>query len=72
MLIVSVIEGKVRLCFERSNFPHYWYDEAEVANNRFLVRVQYTYASSLVVVPCGEKFGGKMFVRAACHVVNKG
>ena len=60
---VSVIEGKVRPCFERSSFSHSLYDEAEVVNDGFLVRVQYTSASSLVVATCGEKFSGKMVVR---------
>ena len=69
---VSVIEGKVRPCFERSTFVHSWYDEAEVVNYRFLVRVQYTPASSLVVALCGENFGGKMVIRVACHFSNKG
>ena len=38
---VSVIDGKVRPCFERSGFVHSWYNKSEVANDGFLVRVQY-------------------------------
>ena len=49
MLPVSVIEVKVRPYFERSVFVHSRYDEAEVVNDIFLVRVNYTSASSLVV-----------------------
>ena len=41
-------------------------------NDGFLVRVKYTSASSLVVAPCSEEFGGNMVVRFACHFVNKG
>ena len=36
------------------------------------VRVQYTSASSLVVAPRGEKFGGNMVVRVARHFADKG
>ena len=70
MLPVFVIKGKVRPCFERSGFVHFCYDEAEVVNNGFLVRVQYTYASSLVVAPCGDNFYGKIVVRFACQFAN--
>ena len=60
---VFVIKGKVHPCFERSGFVHSRYDESKVVNDGFLVLVQYTFASSLVVAPRGEKFGGKMVVR---------
>ena len=63
MSSVSVIDGKVRPCFERSGFSHSWYDESEVENDGFLVRVQYTSTLSLVVEPCSEKFGGNMVVK---------
>ena len=68
---VYVIDGKVLPCFERYGFVHSWYYEAEVVNNGFIVRVQYNSTSSLVVAPCGEKFGGNMVVRVACHFSNK-
>ena len=71
MLPVSVIDGKMRPCFECSSFVHFWYDELEVVNYGFLVRVQYTSTLSLVVAPCSEKFGGKMVVRVVCHVSNE-
>ena len=61
----------MKLYFERSGFVHSKYDKAEVVNNGFLVRDHYTSASSLLVAPCGEKFGGKMVVRAACHFANR-
>ena len=41
-------------------------------NNGFIVCVQYTSASYIVVVPCGEKFCGKMDIIVACHFDNKG
>ena len=69
---VSVIEGKVRPCFERYGFSQTRYDEAEVTSNGFLVRVQYTSTSYLVVAPRGEKFGGNMVIRIACQFVNEG
>ena len=69
---VSVIDGKMRPCFECSSFYHSWYDEAEVVNDGFFFHVQYTSASSLVVAPFSEKFGGKMVVRVVCHFSNKG
>ena len=72
MLPVSVIDGKVRPCFERSSFVHSWYDESEVVSNGFLVRVQYTSVLSLVVAPHGANFGWKMVVRLAHHFSNKG
>ena len=72
MLPVSVIDGKMRLCFERSSFVHSWYDESEVVNDVFFVRVQYTSTYSLVVALCIDKFGGKMVVRVACHFSDKG
>ena len=54
MLPVSIMEGKVRPCFESSGFVHSRYYEAEVvANDVFIVRVQYTSASSFVVAPRG-------------------
>ena len=43
---VSVIEVKVCQCFELSSFVHSRYDEAEVVNYVFLVRVKNTSASS--------------------------
>ena len=58
--------------FERSGLVHSWYDEAEVVNDRFLVCVQYTSTSFIVVAPCGENFGGKMLFRVACTFDNKG
>ena len=39
----------MRPYFERSGFVHSRYDNAEVVNNGFLVRVQYTSMSSLVI-----------------------
>ena len=54
-------------CFEPSGFVHSRYTEADVVNDVFIVCMQYTSTSSLVVVPRGEKFGGKMVVRVACH-----
>ena len=63
MLPVSVIEGKVCPCFERSCFVHSRYDEAEVVNDGFLVLVYYTSTLSLVVARHGENFDGKMVVR---------
>ena len=71
MLPVSIIDGKVRPCFECSGFVHSWYYEAEVVNNGFFVRIQYTSTSSLVVAPFSEKFGGKMVVIIACHFTNE-
>ena len=68
---VFVIKIKLCLCLERSGFVHSKYDEAEVVNYGFLVRVQYTSMSSLVVAPRGEKFGGKMVIIVACHFANK-
>ena len=52
-------------------FSHSWYDESEVMNNEFIICVQHTSTLSLVVAPCDEKFGGKMFVIFACHFSNK-
>ena len=57
-------------CFERSGFVHSWYDEAEVVKDGFLVSVQYTSASSLVVASCSNKFGGKMVIIVVCHSVH--
>ena len=37
-----------------------------------LVRVQYASASSLVVTPCGKKFGGKTAVIIPCHFSDEG
>ena len=71
MLPVSVIDVKMRPCFERSDFVHSWYDESEVLNNVFFVCVQYTSTSSLVVAPFSENFGGKMVIRVACHFSNE-
>ena len=70
MLPVSIIDGKVRPYFERSSFVHSWYDESEFVNDGFLVRVQYTSTSSLVIAPCGDKFGGKMVVIFTWHFSN--
>ena len=50
---VSVIEVKLRLCFERSGFVYSRYDKADVVNYGFLVCVQYTSVLSLVVAPRG-------------------
>ena len=72
MLPVSVIESKVRPYFERSSFVHYRYDESEVVNGGYIVCVQYTFASSLVIAPHGDKFGGKMVVRVVFQFANKG
>ena len=69
---VSVIKGKVFPCFERSGFVHSMFYDMEVVYNGFLVRVQYTSASSIVVAPRGEKFCGKMVFRVACHFNDKG
>ena len=66
-MTVSVIEGKVCPCFELSGFFHSSHVEAEVVNDEFLVCVQYTSASSLVIVPSNWKFGGKMVVRVDSH-----
>ena len=55
---------------ERSGFVHSRYDKA--VNDGCLFCVQCIYASSLVVVPLGENFGGKMVVRFACHFDDKG
>ena len=52
---VSAIEGKVRPFFECSGFVHCRYDKSEVVNDGFLVCVQYTSTSSLVVAPHCEK-----------------
>ena len=41
-------------------------------NDGFLIHVQYTSTFYLLVVPCGEKFGGRVVVRVACHFSNKG
>ena len=41
-------------------------------NDGFIVCVQYTSASSLMVAPRNEKFGGKIFFRVACHFSDKG
>ena len=68
---VSVIDGKTRPYFECSGLVHSWYDDTEVVNNGFFVRVQYISTSSLVVEPCSEKFGGEMVVRVACHFPNE-
>ena len=62
----------MRQYIERSVFFHSRYDEAEVVNDGFLVRVQYTSASSLVITPHGKKFGGKMFIIILCHFDNEG
>ena len=61
----------MRPCFEHSGFVHSRDDKVEVVKNAFLVCVQYTSASSLVVAPCGEKFGGMMVFRVVCHFSNK-
>ena len=55
---VSVIKVKVCPCFEHSDFVYSRYDEAEVVNGGFPVRVQYNLASSLVVAPRSENFLG--------------
>ena len=52
-------------------FSLFGYNEAKVVNDGFLVRVNYTCALSVVVAPCGDKFGGKMSSRVACHFVDK-
>ena len=57
---------------DHSGFVHSRYDKAEVFNDRFLASVQCTPALFLVVAPRGEKFGGKMVVRIACHFSDKG
>ena len=62
----------MRPCLERSGFVHSGYDEAEVVSDGFLFRLQYTYASFLVVAPRGEKFGGNMVIRVACYFADKG
>ena len=62
MFRVSAIKGKVRPCFERSGFFHSRYDKAEVVNDRFLVHVQHTSASSLVVAPRSETMVPCMFI----------
>ena len=72
MLPLSIIGGKVCPCFDCSVFVHYCYDEVEFVNDVFVVRVKYTSTLSLVVAPCGEKFGGKMVVRVECQFSNKG
>ena len=57
MPTVFFIEGKVRQCLERSSFSRSRYDKVKVVDDEFLVCMQYTVASSLVVAPQGEKFG---------------
>ena len=69
---VSVIKLKLRPCFDISGFVHSRYDEAEVVNDGFIVHVKYTFASSLFVAPCGDKFDGEMVVRFACQFANSG
>ena len=59
-------------CIERSGFVHSRYDEAEVVNDGFIVRVQYASMSSLAVTPRGNKFGGNIVVRITCYFFNEG
>ena len=71
MTPVFFIKVKVGPCLERSFFFYYKYDNAEVVHNVFLIRVQYTSASSLVVTPLG-KFGRNMVVRIPCKFADEG
>ena len=61
---VSVINGKAIPCFEHSGFSHSWYDEAEVANDEYIVPFNYTSASYPVVASFSKKFSGNMVIRA--------
>ena len=71
MLPVLVIEGKVRPCLGHSIFFQSRYDKAEFVNDGCLVHMQYTSALSLVITPRGKKFGGKIIIVIACHLVDK-
>ena len=62
----------MRPYLEISNFVHSSYDEAEVVDDGRLVLVMYASASSLVVKPQGNKFGGNMVVRIVCHFSDEG
>ena len=69
---VFVTDEKFFPCLERSGFTHSSYDEADVANNGFIVRVQYTPALSLVVTPHENSLGGKMVIIITCRFSNEG
>ena len=47
-------------------------DECNVLHNGLLVRVENSAASSFVIAPCSQKFGGELLVRVAHYLSNEG
>ena len=59
-------------CIERSGFSHCRYDEAEVLNNGFIVRENYTFTSYIVVTPVVRSLAERCSSELRATFPNKG
>ena len=72
MTPIFVIKVKMHQCLKRAVIIHCKYDKAQVVDDGLLVHVQYDSAAYIVVTPRGNKFGGKIVVKLACHFSDEG